>query len=193
MVADPSLYEEPSIDIGAERARLGLVPAAPTVLVHFGGQGCTILADIAAQLAKDGVRHNVIFLCGKREDVAERIRALDTPYPKAVLGYTQETPIHYQRIADVVVGKPGTLTITEALIARRPLVILESTGMKPVQRGNEEWATANGVGVLAKNVAAISGAVARVLAHEGYRAAAERARHRGVFDAADRIASLAET
>lgn len=192
MVADPSLYEEAALDIGDERARLGLSPELPTVLVHFGGQGSTVLLDIARALATANVRHNVIFLCGKHEEVAGRIRALATPYRKAVLGYTEETPIHYQRLADVVVGKPGTLTITEALIARRPLVLLESTGMKPVQRGNETWASERGIAVVARGVAAIPAAIARVLAEVSYRSAAEQARHRGIFDAAERIAHLAE-
>jgi processive 1,2-diacylglycerol beta-glucosyltransferase len=190
MVADPALYDEPTIDVPAERARLGLAPDAPTVLAHFGGQGCTALEDVARAFVETGARYNVLFLCGRHEAVAARIRALSTPYRKAVLGYTVETPIHHQRIADVVVGKPGTLTITEALIARRPVVLLESTGMKPVQRGNEAWVRERGTGIVARGARAIPRAVGEVLANPAYRGAAERARHRGVFDAAERIVSL---
>lgn len=193
MPADPALYEEPTLDIAAERARLGLAPDRPTVVMHFGGQGSTILVDMAKALAQAGATHNVIFLCGRSAQVAETIRALDTPYRKAVLDYVAETPIHFQRLADVVVGKPGALTITEGLIARRPLVLLESTGMKPVQRGNEEWVRQAGVGVIAPHAGDVPRAIDQVLADTSFREAAHRHRHRGVFEAAQLIATLVET
>jgi UDP-N-acetylglucosamine:LPS N-acetylglucosamine transferase len=73
---------------------------------------------------------------------------MKTPYRKLAVSYTQETPIYYQRLADFIIGKPGSMTITAALIARKPVIAIKSRGMSPVQRGNEEWVREHKVGII---------------------------------------------
>ena len=193
MIVDPELYEPPPPGRAAKLTALGLDPALPTGLQHFGGQGSVVVARIARQLAEAGPRVNVIFLCGHNAAVRREVERQAMPYPKAVLGYTAETPITYQRLADFVIGKPGTLTINEALVLAQPLVMLKARGLGPVQEGNEKWAVERGFAVLIDGPRAVGAAVKQILASTRYREAAARHHHRGVFDVIDRIIALLES
>ena len=63
--------------------------------------------------------------------------ALTLPSGGLLASSRSETPTDYHRLADFVIGKPGSMRITEALIDRKPLIIIQSRGMRPLQRGNE--------------------------------------------------------
>ena len=112
--------------------------------------------------------------------------------PTKQCGVAAETPITYQRLADFVIGKPGVMTINEALILGKPLILLKARGMGPVQEGNEKWAVERGLGVLIDGPCAVGAAVKHILASPRYREAAARHHHRGVFAVADRLISLLE-
>lgn len=190
MIVDPSCYQEPPADRALELSRLGLDPALPTGLVSFGGQGCTHVQAIARAIAHAALAVNMIFLCGRNTTVYDELTQLAMPHPKLVLGYLPETPIHYLHLADFAIGKPGAMTITEALITKTPLIALKSRGMRPVQRGNEAWLVKHNVGILAAKVDEIVPAIRQVLASDTYRQRAAEQVHRAVFEAAERLGSL---
>lgn len=196
MPIDPGFYDAArfsQMDKARELERLGLDPAAPTGVVSFGGQGSVLLLEVARGLARVGLNLNLIFLCGKHAAVCEELTHLQAPYRKLALGYSKETPIYYQRLADFVVGKPGSMTITEALASKIPLIAVKSRGMQPVQRENERWLHSSGVGRLVDRRRLdreLAPAVREILASSRYRENAERKFHRGVFDAADLILRL---
>jgi processive 1,2-diacylglycerol beta-glucosyltransferase len=192
MPIDTEFYEEPRINVPEELERLGLDPELPTGLVSFGGQGSVLVAEIAKSLAKSTLKLNVIFLCGRHSEVYEALNKLETPYRKLVLSYTRETPIYYQRLAQFIIGKPGSMTITEALIARKPVIAIKSRGMSPVQRGNEEWVQERKVGIIVAGMDELPAGVSDVIGSDCYRQNAAREFHRGVFEAAEHICALAE-
>ncbi|MGH9849847.1 MAG: glycosyltransferase [Blastocatellia bacterium] len=192
MPIDPEFYDQPRVNVIEELERLGLNPQFPTGLVSFGGQGSALLSEIARSLAKSTLNLNMIFLCGKHSEVYQKLSAMKTPYHKLELSYTKETPIYYQRLAQFIIGKPGSMTITEALIAGKPVIAIKSRGMSPVQRGNEEWVREHGIGIIVAGLDELPAAVNDVLTSDGYRRNAEREFHRGVFEAAEYICALAE-
>ena len=108
-----------------------------------------------------------------------------------VLNYLPDAPASYYRLASLVVGKPGTMTITESVVSGRPLITLKSRGMAPVQRGNEAWLLEHGLGLVVEP-AGLGPAVRCVLSDDDryHRRAIEQA-SRGVFEAAEIVASLA--
>lgn len=193
MVIDPDCYDLPPVDCGAELTRLGLDPGRPTVLVSFGGQGSVLVDQAARSLAAAGLAVNAILLCGRDAGLRRRLEAMPTPYPKAVFGYLPHAPVHLLRLADAFVGKPGSMTIAEAVVLGRPLVAVRAGGMRPVQRGNEAWLESSGVGRIAPTAAAVGPLVGQVLTDDACRQCAARAHHRGVFDAAQVVARLLAT
>jgi len=192
MPIDTEFYEAPGINVADELARLGLDPALPTGLVSFGGQGSVLVSEIAKRISNSGLKLNMILLCGRHSECYEQLRNLKTDYPKLALSYTEETPVYYQRLAQFIIGKPGSMTITEALIAGKPVIAIKSRGMSPVQRGNEEWVKEHRVGVIVARIDELPSAVNDVLTSDDYRRNAESARHQGVFEAAEHICALTE-
>jgi hypothetical protein len=192
MIIDPAFYCDPPQNIPHEIERLGLDPKLPTGVVSFGGQGSVVVREITKQIALSDLKVNMIFLCGRNTAIYDEVRNLPTPYPKLVLAYAEEPPHYYHHIADFVIGKPGTMTLTESLITCKPFIFIKSRGMAPVQRGNESWVIDHDTGVMANGVKRIVPAIEQVLSSPVYRENAEKYRHEGVFSAADSVCTLLE-
>ena len=192
MPIDPEFYECSGTDIAKELSCLGLHPGLPTGMATFGGQGSVLLVEVAERLAQSNLKPNMIFLCGRQAKVYKELSNMKTPYRKLVLSYSKETPIRYHRLVNFVIGKPGSMTITEALVTRTPLIVIKSQGMQPVQRGNEEWVRNHGVGVIVDRMDQLVPAVRDMIATNRCRQNAEREFHRGVFDSADLVCQLLE-
>lgn len=99
-----------------------------TLLVTSGGYGigpverlCRSLID-GARAAQDRVQ--LVIVAGENRPLKARLEALAhaAPCPVRVLGFTREMP-ELMTVADVVLTKPGGMTVTEALVAGRPLVL----------------------------------------------------------------------
>lgn len=192
MIVDPDCYQPPTTDRTSALRSLGLDPDLPTGLISFGGQGCTHIETIAGAVAKVSLRVNMIFLCGRNETVYEAVNRLETPYPKRVFSYLPETPFQYLHLADFAIGKPGAMTITEALITQTPLIALKSKGMRPVQRGNEAWLVEHEVGILADGVEEVVPAIRQILSSAIYRQRAAAQAHRAIDEAAGVLGSLVQ-
>ncbi len=92
----------------AARARLGLDPAGPAVLVMGGGSGVGPLATLAERLARLPSAPQVIVVCGTNQDLRAEIGEL--PMARAgrvrALGYTTEVDVLLEA-CDVLVSKAG--------------------------------------------------------------------------------------
>ena len=90
MILRPSFYEPVTADRAAERQRLGLDPDLPTGLVLFGGQGSSVMLEIARRVTSHA---QFIFICGRNKKLAERLRAMHTKFPKYVEGIHQRNSL----------------------------------------------------------------------------------------------------
>ena len=189
MVVDPDFYLG-DIDQKKELEKKNLNPELPTITVSFGGQSSVILKIIATQLNRLQEPINVIFLCGKNETVFNYLSQQTYQFNKLVLGYQKETPVHFFKISDIVIGKPGAMTITECLIAKKPSLFIKSTGLDFVQRGNENWVEEHKVGIIVRDLKELPSLISDMLTNKVYRENAENNFHRGVFDAAEKIIAL---
>src|ERR1700728_2378078 len=107
MILRPSFYEPVTADRVAERRRLGLDPDLPTGLVLFGGQGASVMPEIARRVAAvPQLNAQFIFICGRNKKLAERLRGMHTRFPKYVEEFTSEIP-SYMHLSDFFVGKAG--------------------------------------------------------------------------------------
>ncbi len=192
MIVDPDCYQAPPTDRDSALRSLGLDPALPTGVVSFGGQGCTHGQAVAEAVAKSAQPVNMIFLCGRNQAIYDAINQLEMPFPKAVFGYLPETPIYYLHLADFAIGKPGAITITEALITKTPLIALKSRGMRPVQRANEDWLVEREVGILADGVEEVVPAIRQLIASTCYKERVLAERHQAIYKVADLLKSLVD-
>lgn len=127
-------------DKAAMRAHYGLDPARPTVLVSAGGFGVGPMDKLLEQLMQVEHPAQYVMLCGKNEELKARMDAMAASAPANIrllpVAYTNEVD-QYMSAADVIVGKPGGLTTSEALAKGLAFAIF-----KPIP-GQEERNTAH--------------------------------------------------
>lgn len=128
------------------RRKLNLAENVPAVLVLGGGLGLSVDAAAMALLQRQSSA-NVIVMPGKNNKARAALDRLAAQHPQRLMvcDWTDRMDI-YLRAADVVVGKPGGITVAESLACGRPLLATRSLGG---QEGfNVDFLTRHGVGGL---------------------------------------------
>ena len=186
MILRPKFYEPITLDRLEERDQLGLDPELPTGLVLFGGEGSSVMLEIAKRMT---ARAQFIFICGRNEKLAERLRRLPSPFPKYVEGFTSEIP-YYMHLSDFFVGKPGPGSISEALAMHLPVIVECNAWTLPQERYNARWIREKDVGVVLKSFREIDAGVRDLLEPANlarFRANAAAIRNRAVFEIPDML------
>jgi hypothetical protein len=183
MILRPDYYDPITLDRAEERRKLGLEPDRPTGLVLFGGHGSNVMFEIAKRIPD----RQLIFICGRNEKLAERLRALPAQAPRFVEGFTHEVP-RYMRMADYLIGKPGPGSISEAMAMGLPVIVERNAWTLVQERYNTEWVRERQVGLVLRNFREIASAVARMereLAQ--FQSAVARIENRAVFEIPDML------
>ena len=112
----------------ALRTELGLDPLIPVLLVSAGALGASPAEIILEQLFELNRPVQIVLLAGKNEALKQRLElmAAATPSPMIrvmVIGYTTEMN-RWMGAATLLIGKPGGLTISEAMVSCLPMVIV---------------------------------------------------------------------
>jgi processive 1,2-diacylglycerol beta-glucosyltransferase len=183
--AHPSAVRITGIPVRSAFERIA--PVAPrrdgrlAVLLTSGGFGVGPMARIAESFRGiDDVDLTVVCGNAKRIEPPRGVRA-------TILGFENDMPARLAR-ADLVVGKAGGLTVTECLVAGRPMIIVGATpGNEAV---NAAFVVEVGAGVRAKNDE-VGIAVDRLRGGGALRAMGRRARALVQRRAADRVVQLA--
>lgn len=193
MILRPSFYQPIAVDRAAERRKLGLDPDLPTGLVLFGGQGSSVMPEIARRVSTARDFHlQFIFICGRNQKLADRLRATPTKFPKFVEGFTSGIP-YYMYLSDFFIGKPGPGSISEAIAMRLPVVVERNAWTLPQERFNTEWIRAKQVGVVLPTFRAIDSGLRELLDPVNFprfRANAAAITNRAVFEIPDILARL---
>jgi processive 1,2-diacylglycerol beta-glucosyltransferase len=122
------VFAEPK-DARAMRARHGLKPDLTTILVSAGGFGVGPVENLVHTLLELQHPVQLVVICGRSEELKGRLDDLSaarSPQVSPVLhvvGYTTNMD-EYMAAADLLVGKPGGLTSSEALARGLALVIV---------------------------------------------------------------------
>ena len=189
MILNPRFYEPISVDRSAERQRLGLDPQLPTGLVLFGGEGSSVMFEIARKLQSPARPLQLILICGRNEKLAARLRAMHTSIPMFVEDFTREVP-YYMHLSDFFIGKPGPGSISEAVAMKLPVIVERNAWNLPQERYNCDWVREQGVGQVLPNLRGIATAVESLLAPDTYarmRANAAALSNRAVFEIPDML------
>lgn len=104
------------------RRQHGLIADQPVVVLSCGGLGVPAAEQHLRQLAALPERVQVIAISGRDERLRVRLAARFAPRVR-VLGFTDRMH-EWMRVADLLVGKPGGLTSSEALVCGVPLVVV---------------------------------------------------------------------
>jgi UDP-N-acetylglucosamine:LPS N-acetylglucosamine transferase len=184
MILNPRFYEPPVADRTAERLRLGLRPGITTGLVLFGGHGSNVMLEIAERLDRSGLELQMIFICGKNEKLAAKLRERKWPMPVFIEGFTTRVN-YYMQLADFFIGKPGPGSVSEALRMKLPVIVECNSWTLPQERYNADWVLEKEVGMVLQSFKNIESAVAQLTEPatlERYRANAAALNNRAVFE-----------
>jgi processive 1,2-diacylglycerol beta-glucosyltransferase len=147
------------------RERLGLDPARPVVLVMGGGSGVGPLSELAERVAALPERPQVVVVCGMNPRLLERMERLArsgrTGRGNVIpLGFTDQVDLLLDA-SDLLVGKAGGLTCSEAMVKGVPLVIFKPTPGQEVR--NAQHLERHGAAVHADSVSEVEPTVAQWL------------------------------
>jgi 1,2-diacylglycerol 3-beta-galactosyltransferase len=184
MILHPKFYQGMAMDRAAERQRLGLDPALPTGLVMFGGQGSSVMVEIARRLEASQLKLQLILICGHNERLAAELRAIQGRLRKYVEGFTTDVP-YYMRLSDFFIGKPGPGSISEALAMRLPVIVERNARTLPQERYNADWVLEQRVGLVVRNFRQITQTLEELLEPANfacYRRHAAAMNNRAVFE-----------
>jgi processive 1,2-diacylglycerol beta-glucosyltransferase len=121
-----------AIDRGEARRALGLDPSATSILIAAGGYGVGPLEQLVNDLLALQRPWQIVAIAGKGEKVRKRLEEIsrqagNLPSGAARLvavGFTKEMD-QYMAAADLLVGKAGGLTTSEALARALPIAMIE--------------------------------------------------------------------
>lgn len=115
------------------RRELGLPAGVPAVLVMCGGMALGPVEEAARALLELPDPILVLAATGENHRTASRLRTLEARHPGRLRVLTVADPVdRYLAAADLLVTKPGGLTLAEAAVRGTPLLLL------PAMPGQEE-------------------------------------------------------
>lgn len=119
------------------RSVLGLDQELPTVFVMGGSMGYGDLYGTVEGLLSRGIQ--VICICGQNDSALHRIKKLSGPL--LALGYSDQVSVCMDA-ADLIITKPGGITVTELISKKLPAVL--SPSIPGQEERNGEFLIRNG-------------------------------------------------
>jgi processive 1,2-diacylglycerol beta-glucosyltransferase len=108
-----------------KKKTLGLTAGKPAVLCMSGGFGTGPFEEILDSFHEHGFNGQLVVICGRNVKLQKQLEAKVKGWDMfiRILGFTTEIQDYYA-LSDLIVTKPGGLTSTEILAAKKPLVII---------------------------------------------------------------------
>lgn len=96
-----------------------------TILVIGGGFGVGPIEGIVKVMAQIPRELQTVVVCGHNEELARKIQSLKDEYKlnMKVLGFIDDV-YEYMDISDILISKPGGITVSESLAKEIPLVVI---------------------------------------------------------------------
>jgi processive 1,2-diacylglycerol beta-glucosyltransferase len=145
---DPIFYEHKSVQTLKEK--YGVKQDRPIILILSGGQGLAHIDTLVPHIFDLENPTTVIAIAGKNEKLKERLDAL-TPPPHidfTTVGWTDHMD-EYMRIADMILTKPGGMTMTECIMLQKPIIAIEPIPGQEEQ--NADYLLEKGLGLVVRN------------------------------------------
>ncbi|MEJ7713466.1 MAG: glycosyltransferase [Pyrinomonadaceae bacterium] len=149
-----------------------------TILVSAGGFGVGSIERLVESLSKLRHKAQIIVVAGRNQELRERLDSLaaglsmDSPVTFKILGYTTEMD-ELMAASDILLGKPGGLTTSEALV--KGLVCVIVNPIPGQEERNSDHLLEEGVAIRCNNLPALAYKIDRLL-DDRARLASMRAR-----------------
>lgn len=191
---------DPAFSVPIERASarraLGLPESGrPMIVQSAGGSGVGPLEAVSRALLAASVPCDFVVICGRNEAARARLAALRPPprHRLRVLGFTDRMR-DWMAAADLLVTKPGGLTVSEALASGLPMALVHP--IPGQEERNEGFLVSHGAAISARSAAALTGKVEDLLCSserllQMRESARSLGRPRAAFAVARRALSLA--
>ncbi len=154
-------------DKGEMRRKHGLAPDRTTILLSAGGFGVGPLEQLITSLLPLQHSAQIVAICGRNEDLKERVSKLaagiksDATVMVKPVGYTREMD-ELMSASDLVVGKPGGLTTSEALA--KGLVLVIANPIPGQEERNSDHLLEAGAAIRCNNLPTLAYKLDRLLA-----------------------------
>ena len=93
-----------------------------TILIMGGGLGLGSIEETLAELNQISLPLKILVVAGQNENLLWRLRRMKFNHPTEIFGYVTEVD-KLMSAADLLITKPGALTMTEAFAAGLPLIL----------------------------------------------------------------------
>ncbi len=159
---------ENRVDQAEARGKLGLDSSARIILIAAGGYGLGPVEQLVKDLLALGRPWQIVAIAGKSEKLKRRLEQISRAAGKlpggserlAAIGFTQEMD-QYMAAADLLVGKAGGLTTSEALSRALPMALVEAIPGQEAR--NADHLLEAGVAVRCNNLPAAAWKIASLL------------------------------
>jgi processive 1,2-diacylglycerol beta-glucosyltransferase len=160
---DPAFAQPASRD--AALKEFGLSDGYPVVVQASGGHGVGPVEETYRALLASTIPSQLVVVCGRNESAKARLAAIRPPHRHRVklLGFTERMR-WLMAAADLLVTKPGGLTVSEALACGLPMVLVSP--IPGQEERNADYLLENGAAVKAATPAALTGKVETLLSDE---------------------------
>jgi len=148
------------------RAKHGLTPDRTTILLSAGGFGVGSVDALVSSLLPLQHRAQIVAICGRNEELKKRLTKLaartkpDATVLLKPLGYTKEMD-ELMTASDLVLGKPGGLTTSEALA--KGLVFVIVNPIPGQEERNSDHLLEGGVAIRCNNLPTLAYKLDRLL------------------------------
>ena len=185
-------------DKAAMRLKLGLREDMTTILVSAGGFGVGPVENLITALLDLQHEVQIVAICGKSEELKGRLEQLAARNPHKrrvainVVGYTTAMD-EYMAAADIMVGKTGGLTTSEALA--RGLIIVVVNPIPGQEERNADHLLEEGAAIRCNNLPTIAYKIDCLLDNPSRMRAMKKnirrlARPRAAYDVVSKLISL---
>jgi processive 1,2-diacylglycerol beta-glucosyltransferase len=153
-----------SLDRAALAAGLGLKPGVPVILVMAGAYATLgRIGDIVQVLARFPRPIQALVVCANARRLAGQVRAADarSPHRFWVFGYVNNVE-ELMTVSDLLIGKAGGVTVSEALAKRLPMLLYGS--IPGQEESNTQFLVGQGAAVAASTPGELEEALEALLA-----------------------------
>lgn len=150
----------------AMRRKHGLLPDRTTLLVSTGGFGVGPMQELIESLFRLQHPAQIVAICGRNQELKAKLDTLAAARRKVrslslkAIGFTQEMD-EFMAASDLVVGKPGGLTTSEAL--SKGLVFVIVNPIPGQEERNADHLLEEGVAIRCNNLPALAFKIDRLL------------------------------